>query len=139
MKKIICAVDDADHSKDAVVLASEMAKAMNAELVLVAVNPFVGGRGAKGGIAAYVWDEPELKGILDRAVKEAKKAGFDAPKAISIKSRDVPRAITAYAEENGANHIVVGSGSKGSVSRLMFGSVSRDVVFRAHCPVTVAR
>ena len=116
-----------------------MAEAMNAELVLVAVNPLLGGMGEKGGMAAYVWDEAEFKRILDRAVKEAKKAGIDAPKAVSIKSRDVPRAITAYAEESGADHIVAGSGGQSRVSRLMPGSVSRDVPFRAHCPVTVAR
>jgi nucleotide-binding universal stress UspA family protein len=60
-------------------------------------------------------------------------------KTSGLKSRDVARAITMYAEEIGADLIVVGTGGKGSISRLVLGSVSRDVVFRAHCPVTVAR
>lgn len=49
MKKILCAVDDAEHSKGAIALAAEMAKAANAELTLLAVNPLMGGVGGKGG------------------------------------------------------------------------------------------
>jgi nucleotide-binding universal stress UspA family protein len=45
----------------------------------------------------------------------------------------------AFAEDNGIDHIVVGTGGKSGVTRLMLGSVSHDVLARAHCPVTVAR
>ncbi len=72
--KILCAVDDTEYSKTSVALAPQLAKAMNAELTLLAVNELMGGAGVKGGL-----------------------------------------------------------------SRLMLGSVSRNVVARAHCPVTVAR
>jgi nucleotide-binding universal stress UspA family protein len=51
----------------------------------------------------------------------------------------VARAIVKYAEENDIDHNVVGTGGKGAVARLMLGSVSSDVIARAHCPVTVAR
>jgi nucleotide-binding universal stress UspA family protein len=137
-KKILCAVDDTDHSKSAVVVAAEMAKAFGAELTLVAVNELMGGVG-RTGAASYLWDDTELKHILDSAVDQAKAAGISELNTIGLKSRDVARAIAIYAEEIGADHIVVGTGGKGSISRLMLGSVSRDIVFRAHCPVTVAR
>lgn len=138
MKKIICAVDDTDHSKSAVTLAASLAKAMGAELTLLAVNELMGA-GAKGGAVSYLWDNAELKRVLDNAATDAKMAGASDPKTASVKSRDVARAIALYAEDNGVDHIVVGTGGKGGISRLMLGSVSRDVVFRAHCPVTVAR
>lgn len=137
-KKILCAVDDTDHSKSAVALAALMAKAMGAELTLLAVNELMG-VGAKGGAVSCLWDTAELNRVLDNAVADAKKAGASDTKTASVKSRDVARAIVVYAEDNGVDHIVVGTGGKGSVSRLMLGSVSRDVMFRAHCPVTVAR
>jgi nucleotide-binding universal stress UspA family protein len=137
-KKILCAVDDTDHSKAAVELAAEMARAFGAELTLVAVNELVGAVG-RTGAASYLWEDADLKRVLDDAVDQAKAAGIPEPKANGLKSRDVARAITMYAEEIGADHIVVGTGGKGSISRLMLGSVSRDVVFRAHSPVTVAR
>ena len=138
IKKILCSVDDTDHSRAAVDLAAEMAQAFGAELTLVAVNELMGAVG-RTGAASYLWEDAELKRILDRSMEQAKAAGMTELKTSGLKSRDVARAITMYAEEIGADHIVVGTGGKGSISRLMLGSVSRDVVFRAHCPVTVAR
>jgi nucleotide-binding universal stress UspA family protein len=137
-KKIVCAVDSGEYTKTAVALAAEIATATGAEVTLLAVNEMMAA-GAKGGGVAYLWDNAELKRVLENAASEAKKAGAANVKTADVKSRDVARAIAVYAEENGADHIVVGTGGKGAASRLMLGSVSRDVVFRAHCPVTVAR
>lgn len=139
IKKILCAVDDTEHSKGALALAAQFTNATGAELTILAVNELVGGAGGKGGIVAYLWDSADVKRVLDSATAAAKQAGVPVPKTASVKSRDVARAIVVFAEDNGIDHIVVGTGGKGSVSRLMLGSVSRDVVFRAHCPVTVAR
>ena len=139
MKKILCAIDGSDHSKATVALAAEMAKGMGAELTVLAVNELMGGVGGKGGAASYVWDNAEVKRVLDSATAAAAGAGVPKVKTESVKSRDVARAISIFAEDNGYDHIVVGTSGKGGVARLMLGSVSRDVVFRAHCPVTVAR
>ena len=68
-----------------------------------------------------------------------RQEGRIIPKTASVQSRDAARAIVIYAEENDIDHIVVGTGGKGRVARLMLGSVSSDVIARAHCPVTVAR
>ena len=136
--KILCAVDDTDYSKAAVAVTAELAKTMDAEVTLLAVNQLLGGFG-HGGMSTYLWDSAALKRVLDAAMAAAKKAGVKAPKTASVKSRDVGRAIVVYAEENGMDHIVVGTGGKSGVSRLMLGSISSDVLARAHCPVTVAR
>lgn len=137
--KILCAVDDTEYSKSAVDLAARLAKALGAELTLLAVNELMGGAGGKGGIAAYRWDSADLKRVLDSATATAKQTGCSNAKTADVKSRDVARAIVIYAEDNGFDHIVVGTGGKSGLSRLMLGSVSRDVVARAHCAVTVAR
>jgi nucleotide-binding universal stress UspA family protein len=137
-EKILCAVDNTDHTKSAIALAAKLAKAWGAELTLLAVNELIGGVG-RTGPASYLWEDAELKHVLDTAAQEAERAGVENAKTIGLKSRDVARAITIYAEEIGADHIVVGSGGKGGIARLMLGSVSRDVVLRAHSPVTVAR
>ncbi len=137
-KKIVCAVDNTDYSKPAIVMAAELAKAMEAELALVSVNEIRGGVGRMGAVT-YMLEDAELSRILETSANEARAAGISNPKTITLKSRDVGRAIAIYAEESGADHIVVGTGGKGSMSQLILGSVSRDVVSRAHCPVTVAR
>ena len=42
-KKVLCAVDDTEHSNIAVAVAGELAKATGAELTLLAVNVQMGG------------------------------------------------------------------------------------------------
>jgi nucleotide-binding universal stress UspA family protein len=138
MTKILCAIDGTDQSKSAIDLAGKMAKAFDAELTIMVVNQLLGGYG-RGGPPALAWTASEVKGTLDGAAAEAQKAGASKIRTLGADSRDVARAITVYAEDNGFDQIVVGTGGKGAVSRMMLGSVSNDVVHRAHCPVTVAR
>jgi nucleotide-binding universal stress UspA family protein len=47
--------------------------------------------------------------------------------------------IVDWAEEIGADLIVMGSRGVGRVRRALFGSVSNSVVRHAHCPVMVIR
>jgi nucleotide-binding universal stress UspA family protein len=136
--KILCAIDGSDHSKPALELAGRLAKALDADLTILAVNQLVGG-GLRSGPSTSLWSEPEVQGTLAGAKATAQSAGASKIKAVGADSRDVARAITFYAEDNGFDQIIVGTGGKSAVSRLMLGSVSRDVVDRAHCPVTVAR
>lgn len=136
--KILCAVDDSEHSKVAVTQAAEMAKAMGAELTLLTVNLPVGPEG-RGGVLIYGWDDDDVKRVLSAAAEVAKKSGISNPRTASVKSRDAARSIVVYSEDNGFDHIVVGTGGKGAIARLMIGSVSSDVVARAHCSVTIAR
>jgi nucleotide-binding universal stress UspA family protein len=138
MTKILCAVDDTEHSKPAIELAAKLSGAFNADLTIMAVNQVIGGYG-RSGPPASLWSDKEAEGVLAAAANEAKSAGASKIKTVCVESRDLPRAITLYAEDNGFDHIVVGNGGKGAMSRMVLGSVSRDVMSRAHCPVTVAR
>lgn len=138
MTKILCAVDDSEHSKPALDLAAKLSNALKADLTILAVNQVIGGYG-RSGPPASLWTKSEAEGVLLAAADEAKSAGAGNVKTVCVESRDLPLAITQYAEHNGIDHIVVGNGGKGAISRMMLGSVSRDVMSRAHCPVTVAR
>lgn len=138
MNKILCAVDDTEHAKNAIIVATELSKAANAELMLLAVNPLTGGYG-RGGISTFAWTGEQVDRLLASAAATAREHGAAGAKVRSVKSRDVARAIVIFAEDNDIDHIVVGTGEKGGLTQLMLGSVSRDVVSRAHCPVTVAR
>ncbi len=138
MTKILCAIDDTEHSKPAIDLAAKMANAMNAELTILLINQLLGGY-SRGGPSTPLWTASEVDAVLAKAGAEAQAAGASKIKTVGADSRDVARAITTYAEDNGYDQIVVGTGGKGAVSRMMLGSVSRDVVYRAHCAVTVAR
>jgi nucleotide-binding universal stress UspA family protein len=138
MTQILCAIDDSEHSKPALDLAAKLSKALKADLTILAVNQVIGGY-SRSGPPASLWSDAEADGVLQAAAGEAKSAGASNVKTVCVESRDLPLAITHYAENNGIDHIVVGNGGKGAISRMMLGSVSRDVMARAHCPVTVAR
>ena len=86
MKKILCAVDEFEHAKSAAALAAQMAKAMGAELTLLAVNELEG----IGGVH-YLWDDAELEFVLEHAKAAAEEAGVLDPKKESVLGRDVAR------------------------------------------------
>jgi nucleotide-binding universal stress UspA family protein len=134
--KILCATDGTDHSAHAVELAAQMAAKFGAKLSICAVNV---ARGGARGPLIYSWDDEQVKKILDGAAAAAKKAGAASVEELALRSREAAAAIVQYAEENGFDHIVVGTGDKRGVSRLVLGSVAADVAGRAHCSVTVAR
>jgi nucleotide-binding universal stress UspA family protein len=133
--KILCATDGSKHSGPAAVFAAEMAKQTGAELIYVTVNPVLLARGTR----TTLFDDKEVKEALNSAAAIAKKVGVKGLKCVDIAARDVGGAVVAYAEENAIDHVVVGSGGKGAASRLLVGSISNDVVNKAHCSVTVVR
>lgn len=138
MIKVLCAIDDTEHSLPAIDFAAKLAKGLGGELTLVAVNQLIGGYG-RGGPPVLLWTEGDARRVLADAAAEAQKRGAPDVRTELIESRDPAQAIIFHAEQNGFGHIVVGTGGKGAVQRLVLGSVSRDVVYRAHCPVTVVR
>ena len=134
--QILCATDGTDHSAHAIELAAQMAAKFGAKLSICAVNV---ARGGARGPLIYSWEDDEVKKVLDAAAAAAKMAGAPAVEELVLRSREAAAAIVQYAVDNGFDHIVVGTGDKRGVSRLVLGSVAADVAGRAHCSVTVAR
>jgi nucleotide-binding universal stress UspA family protein len=134
--KILCATDGSDHSKIAVMQAAELAAKNNASLTICSVNVAMGGMRAP---VVYMRDSAEVKKILDGAAKLARDSGAKKVDEVELKSREAAAAVVQYAEENGYDHIVTGTGDKHGMSRLILGSVAADIAGRAHCSVTVAR
>jgi nucleotide-binding universal stress UspA family protein len=135
-KKILCATDGTTHSTHAVELAAQMAAKFGARLSVCVVNVAHGG--ARGPLI-YSMEDAQVKTVLDAAAATARQAGAGQVEELALRSREAAAAIVQYAEENGYDHIVVGTGDKRGVSRLVLGSVAADVAGRAHCSVTVAR
>lgn len=135
-KKILCPVDGSDHAELGLVQAAELARLTGAHLRICAVNLAVGGA---RGPTINQWTDAEAQALLDRAEARATAAGAtDVAKALLI-SRAAGPAILAYAEEVGVDQIVMGTGDKRGVTRLVLGSVAAEVAGQAGCSVTVAR
>jgi len=134
--KILCATDGSEHSKTAVVYAAGLSSKTQVPLTVCSVNVAMGGMRAP---VVYLRDSAEIKSILEDAAKLALENGAKKVDKVELKSREASSAIVQYAEENGYDHIVTGTGNKHGMSRLILGSVASDIAGRAHCTVTVAR
>jgi nucleotide-binding universal stress UspA family protein len=135
-RKILCATDGTDHSDIAIIVAADLAQKFGADLTICAVNVAHGG--VRGPLISH-WTDAEVKAILAGAATNAAKHGAPKAKTVDLISREAAAGIVAYAEQNGYDHIVMGTGDKRGISRLMLGSVAAEVSGRAHCTVTVAR
>ncbi|CAM2968795.1 Nucleotide-binding universal stress protein, UspA family [Paracoccus aminovorans] len=136
IQKILCPTDGTDHSDIAVVYAAQLAAKFGVPLTVCVVNIAHGG--ARGPVINH-WTDQEMSEKLDRARALVRDNGVPDAKMVDIVSREAAAGIVSYAEHNGFDHIVVGTGDKRGLSRLMIGSVAADVMARAHCTVTVAR
>ncbi|HCY99129.1 MAG: universal stress protein UspA [Rhodobacterales bacterium RIFCSPHIGHO2_02_FULL_62_130] len=134
--KVLCPTDGAAHSAQAVITAAELAAKFGAELYICVVNVAHGG--GRGPLIHH-WPDAEAQQILDVATKLAADHGVKAAHTAIVIDREAASGIVGFAETHGIDHIVMGTGDKKGISRLMLGSVAADVSARAHCSVTVAR
>jgi nucleotide-binding universal stress UspA family protein len=136
MAKILCPVDDSEHAAKGLAQAAELAKLKGAHLTICAVNLAIGGA---RGPTINMWKDEEAEALVKKAEAEAKAMGVtDVGTAVLI-AREAGPAIVTYAEEIGATQIVMGTGDKRGVKRLVLGSVAAEVAGKAGCSVTVAR
>lgn len=135
-KRILCPTDGTDHGTIGVILSAEVAKATGHHLTICAVNIAHGG--VRGPTISH-WTAEEVAKILADAEAVARSEGASDIGTVEVVAREAAPAIIAYAEQNGYTHIVMGTGDKRGLQRLVLGSVASEVASRAHCTVTIAR
>jgi len=134
--KILCPTDGSDHSMVGVAKATELAQLTGAALRFCVVNIAHGG--VKGPTISH-WTPEQVREILDLAVTKAKGDGVADVEGVELIAREPGPAIAAYADQEGFSDIVMGTGDKHGIKRLVLGSVAAAVAGAAHCSVTVAR
>ena len=134
--KILCPVDGTEHATHAVEFAAELAQKLGGELSLCLVNVAHGG---SRGPLIHHWSDVDALEILNSATAIATAKGAKPVASAVVLDREAASGIVRYADINKIDHIVMGTGDKRGVSRLVLGSVAADVAGRAHCSVTVAR
>jgi nucleotide-binding universal stress UspA family protein len=83
---------------------------------------------------------PELEGarrVAAEGAEVARAAGFDAEPVVEVTPAEAGHCIVRFAEQRGADVVVVGARGLSSIRSLLLGSVSRDVVLHAGGPVLV--
>lgn len=134
--KILCPTDGSDHATVGVKKAAELSRLIGCPLTICVVNIAHGG--ARGPTINH-WTPEEAKAVLDAATATATAEGAKSVTGIELISRETASAIVTYATQEGFDHIVMGTGDKQGVKRLVLGSVAAEVAGHAHCTVTVAR
>jgi nucleotide-binding universal stress UspA family protein len=104
---------------------------------VLVVNAQLGGYGRIG--AEPMWAKADLDTLLSSAVATVRAQGGEDVDTAVIGGYEPADAIAEYAKLNDFSHIVLGTGGKGSLARMMLGSVANGVLVKASCTVSVAR
>jgi nucleotide-binding universal stress UspA family protein len=133
-KNIVLALDGSDGSREAIPLATELAKRDQAALLIAHVEERIVG---KGGGPVHV-DEDEIQDGIRELAGELGAQGIDT----SIQTADVmlggpAHAIEDIADRAGADLIVVGTRGHSPVAGLLLGSVTQRLLQIARRPVLI--
>lgn len=140
--KILHPTDFSDCAEEARAVATRLAKALNAELLLLHVSveaPLFGeglmGRQDVRGV--FEVQRRWAEGALEERAAEVRGAGVPALTRVVV---GAPHAeIVRVAAEASADLIVMGTHGRGGVERFLLGSVTDRVMRTAPCPVLTVR
>jgi len=137
MNRILVAYDGSEPAKEAMNFASELARHYNSELYVIAVCqlPEFGGELEMQDFVS------RTQSYFNQMMRNLKKQYPELKKETKfhVAMGHPAEQILRYADAHGIDHIVVGHRGKTLFSRWLLGSVTRQVVDHALCPVTVVR
>lgn len=122
--KILVGTDGSEHSKKAFMEAINIAKRFSGFVKVITVY--------KQGM------DKEAEKVLEEAEQYLKKEKIDYSLS-SILGSNPSRALVNVAMHEDFDLIVVGSRGLGSAASILLGSVSKQVVSKAHCDVLVVK
>lgn len=137
MKTIVVGYDDTEPAKRALARAAELARALDAKLVVTSVAPVLVGAAAGRGLGGIdPADSPALhREEIAHAATVLGELGVQAEYSVVL--GDPASEIIELAEAHDADLIVVGGRERNLLARLLEPSVSGSVQRRAHTDVLV--
>jgi nucleotide-binding universal stress UspA family protein len=138
--KMVVPVDLSSEDPPELRFAAELARATQAEILLLHVIDYVPMLlpvELPGG-----YPVPQIEIVREAVVKKLERMAIKvSPVRVTpiVESGGAAQQIVEVAEREKANHIVLGSHSRRGVKRLVLGSVADRVAHTAHCPVTIVR
>ena len=140
--KILLATDGSEEADLATTTAADLAKSTSSELEVIHVLNVEPRRFPPDEQGNYPQRYEELREearrLRDEQVEKIEAGGGSVAEAHLAVGRPAEE-IVAYAQDQGAGLIVMGSRGRGGIRRALMGSVSDSVVRHAHCPVMVVR
>ncbi|KIC17775.1 MULTISPECIES: universal stress protein [unclassified Leisingera] len=142
-QKILCPVDGSDGSGKALDDAAKLARLTQAQLLILTV--FRHHSLLDASLSMVDVDDPDTVedvlrthavSICDKAKSAALQSGANNVRAV-VKRGPPARTILGFAEQNGADLIVLGGRGSGDSENYLLGSVSHKVTSLAKCSVLV--
>ena len=133
---IAVATDGSATASKAVEMARDLARRLDAKLVLISAFKDSGGQ-ARGDSVEVQWatsDSARVREILSRAEDQMRREGIDC--ATRVEEGDAADVLVQLASECGADLLVIGN--KG-MQRRVLGSVPNTIAHRAPCSVLVVK
>lgn len=134
-RRILLCYDGSAEAKHALERVGEIASAVPSQVAVVSVAEPIYEQPVYAGFADP-GEEQSHRRLLEEAAEELRGRGVDATTAEQVGR---PAAAILDAARDGADLVVVGSRHRGLIKRLLFGSVSAEVVVEAPCDVLVVR
>jgi universal stress protein A len=136
MKKVLFATDFSTASDAALTQATDLARGMHAQLVILHVEepPLAYG----GGELYYGVPEP-TSAILEEMLRKVVPADPAVPVSHRMVMGDPATEIVRIAEQEQVSLIVLGTHGRSGLARLLMGSVAEQTMRHAPCPVLTIR
>lgn len=135
MKRILIATDGSPGATNALRAGLELARDTGASVLVVAARYALPAWGDTYYAAALAAERDELQSVLEEAL--ARAAEYRVAAEAELLTGEPVDEILRSADERGAELVVVGSRGLGRIRSTLLGSVSRELVARAHVPVLV--
>ena len=134
-RRILLCYDGSAEARRALERVGEIASAVPSQVTVVSVAEPIYPHPRYAGYADPA-EEHAHRRLLEEAAEDLRGQGVDAT---TLEAVGDPAAALLDAARDGADLVVVGSRHRGVIKRLLFGSVSAEVVVEAPCDVLVVR
>jgi nucleotide-binding universal stress UspA family protein len=136
-KKILVPLDGSELAKKALDQAEKLAKAFDAEIVLLQVVPFMPIYGSPELVTPLIVDEKQKESAerhLSNLAEELKKRDLKVTTMVRT-GQQVAVEIIDFAKESGVDLIVMCTHGRSGITRWVLGSVAHKVLTRAETPI----
>jgi universal stress protein A len=145
LKKVLIALDATDEAEEVLEGATALDPRGSVDFqVVTVIPPLMGGvSGMDGASFAASWPLREMEETIARETAKnirERVAGFGIePERVAVRIGRPALEIKAYAEEIGANLIVIGSHGRHGIAGVMLGSTANGVLHGSPCDVLTVR
>ena len=145
LKKVLIALDATDEAEEVLEGATALDPRGSVDFqVVTVIPPLMGGVSSMDGASfAASWPLREMEETIARETAKnirERVAGFGIePERVAVRIGRPALEIKAYAEEIGANLIVIGSHGRHGIAGVMLGSTANGVLHGSPCDVLTVR